>query len=128
MNQMTQITKCVHDPEWINFPFLLVDFMASFSRTSRSLTLGILVIFYLIHCLHAQQPQQAQKPHIIMIVADDLVSILFFFLNKVTLEIEPSTYALCKRKTFNWFLFISNAFEELFNLFSISQVIFKLFS
>lgn len=48
------------------------DFMASFSRTSRSLTLGILVIFYLIHCLHAQQPQQAQKPHIIMIVADDL--------------------------------------------------------
>lgn len=99
MNQIIQITKCVHDPDWANFPFLLVDFMASFSRTSRSLTLGILVIFYLIHCLHAQQPQQAQKPHIIMIVADDLVSIFyFFFLNKVILEIEPSTYALCKRK------------------------------
>lgn len=106
MNQMTQITKCVHDPDWTNFPFLLVDFMASFSRTSRSLTLGILVIFYLIHCLHAQQPQQAQKPHIIMIVADDLVSIFYFFsLNKVTLEIEPSTYALCKRKNVLLILF-----------------------
>ena len=79
MNQIIQITKCVHDTDWANFPFLLVEFMASFSRTSRSLTLGILVIFYLIHCLHAQQPQQAQKPHIIMIVADDLVSIFYFF-------------------------------------------------
>ena len=56
----------------------LVDCMASSPGSSRLLVLRILVIFYSIYCLDAQQPQVAQKPHIIMIVADDLVREVFF--------------------------------------------------
>lgn len=55
----------------------LVDYMASFRCSPRLMVLRILVIFYSIYCLDAQQ-QVAQKPHIIMIVADDLVSDVFF--------------------------------------------------
>ncbi|KAL9955335.1 hypothetical protein ACROYT_G036643 [Oculina patagonica] len=47
------------------------DYMASFRCSPRLMVLRILVIFYSIYYLDAQQ-QVAQKPHIIMIVADDL--------------------------------------------------------
>ncbi|KAJ7373705.1 hypothetical protein OS493_011314 [Desmophyllum pertusum] len=49
----------------------LQDYMASFRRIPRLTVLRILVILYSIYCIDAQ-PQQVQKPHIIMIVADDL--------------------------------------------------------
>ena len=55
--------------------------MASSLGCSRLLVLRILVIFYSIYCLDAQQPQVAQKPHIIMIVADDLVRKILFWFN-----------------------------------------------
>ena len=55
-----------------------VDYMAFFRCSSRLVVLRILLLFYSIHCIDAQLPQVAQKPHIIMIVADDLVSTIFF--------------------------------------------------
>ena len=55
-----------------------VDYMAFFRCSSRLVVLRIVVLFYSIHCIDAQLPQVAQKPHIIMIVADDLVSTIFF--------------------------------------------------
>lgn len=58
--------------------FSLIDYMASSQGSCRLLVLRILVTFYSIYCLDAQQPQVAQKPHIVMIVADDLVRKVLF--------------------------------------------------
>lgn len=52
----------------------LLDYMASSRIVPRFLVLGIFVLFCSICRADAQAYQRAQKPHIIMIVADDLVS------------------------------------------------------
>ena len=58
--------------------FLLVDCMASFTRHPRLMVLRILLLFSSIYLGSAQITQNAQKPHIIMIVADDLVGNVSF--------------------------------------------------
>lgn len=65
--EVSFLTKC------FNF-FFFLDYMASFRVVPRFLVLGIFVVFCAICLADAQAYQRAQKPHIIMIVADDLVS------------------------------------------------------
>ena len=48
--------------------------MASCRRIPRLMVLRIFVLFCSIYWGGAQNSQAAQKPHIVMIVADDLVS------------------------------------------------------
>ena len=72
----THLCKTTGVTNFVSFSSL-VDYMASSQRSSRLLVLRILVIFYSVYCLDAQQV--AQKPHIIMIVADDLVRQKFSF-------------------------------------------------
>lgn len=52
--------------------------MASFTRHPSLMVLRILLLFSSIYLGGAQATQNAQKPHIIMIVADDLVSKVSF--------------------------------------------------
>ena len=69
--------------------------MASFRGVPRSMVLKTFVLFCSIFWAGAQDPQSAHKPHIIMIVADDLVSEVsvfnFFFLKKrIVIKIQLS--------------------------------------
>lgn len=64
---------------WLVLFFPFVDYMASCRGLPRLMVLRVFVLFCSFYWGGAQYAQSAQKPHIVMIVADDLVSRVFCY-------------------------------------------------
>ena len=98
MNQIVPTTECSRYFEGNNIKtklswlilfdlfFFLVEYMASCRCSSSLMVMRIFVLFCSIYWGSAQNTQSAQKPNIIMIVADDLVSKVPFLFRIICLR------------------------------------------